>query len=82
MLGSEFVFHCVVDLRGLTIVDVIILDAPYKASTSRPIKTFWGVIISDLTIISVVLQKNANYLRHGRSSHLGVYRGSELKFTY
>ena len=57
MLGSEFVFHCVVDLRGLTIVDVIILDAPYKASTSRPIKTFWGVIISDLTIISVVLQK-------------------------
>jgi hypothetical protein len=47
------VFHCIVDLGALTIVDLIILDAPYKASTSRPIyiDLFGGVIISDLTIM-------------------------------
>ena len=36
-LGPEIVFHCIVDLGALTIVDLIILDAPYKTSTSRPI---------------------------------------------
>jgi len=52
-LGPEIVFHCIVDLGALTIVDLIILDAPYKTSTSRPIyiDLFGGVTISDLTIM-------------------------------